>query len=74
MPKRFNITWRSGTYYVSVPNYRGGEVVDAALFDEAVKLLDALLGLEKGSGQAALEFVERHGGRVGSPSHPEVKP
>jgi hypothetical protein len=65
-PERFHITWRDGAYYVSVPNYRGGEVVDAALFDEAVKLLDALLGLEKGSGQAALEFVERHGGRVGS--------
>jgi hypothetical protein len=64
MPERFNITWRSGAYYVSVPNYSGGEVVDAALFDEAVKLLDALLGLEKGSGQAALEFVERHDGRV----------
>lgn len=27
---------------------------------EAVRLLDALLGLEKGSGEAAIAFVERH--------------
>ena len=32
---------------------------------EAVRLLDALLGLEKGSGAAALAFVERHNGAVG---------
>lgn len=30
---------------------------------EAVKLLDALLGLEKGSGEAALAFVEKHSAR-----------
>lgn len=27
---------------------------------EAIRLLDGLLGLEKGSGQAALAFIERH--------------
>jgi hypothetical protein len=37
-----------------------------AKLDEAVKLLDGLLGLEKGSGQAALEFIERYHAAVGS--------
>lgn len=32
---------------------------------KAVDLLDGLLGLEKGSGQAALEFVEQYRARVG---------
>lgn len=32
---------------------------------EAVRLLDALLGLEKGSGEAALAFIEAHASPVG---------
>jgi hypothetical protein len=32
---------------------------------KAVDLLDGLLGLEKGSGQAAFEFVEQYRARVG---------
>jgi hypothetical protein len=35
-------------------------------FPEAVTLLNALLGLEKGSGEAAAAFVERHADLVGN--------
>ena len=38
------------------------ETIDALVNDlaEAVRLLDALLGLEKGSGAAAFAFVNNH--------------
>ena len=39
MTERFKITWRDAHYYVSIPNYSGGEVVDAASFEELVKAL-----------------------------------
>jgi hypothetical protein len=40
-PSRFHITWRNGAYYVSIPNYRGGEVVPASIADDLVKALEA---------------------------------
>ncbi len=36
---RFKITWDKGAYYVSVPNYQGGEVVPVQAVD---RLLTAL--------------------------------
>lgn len=39
MPKRFKIIWHAGSYRVSIPNYEGGDVVDAASFDALVQAL-----------------------------------
>lgn len=36
---RFSVSWDKGAYYVSIPNYQGGEVVPG---DVADKLLAAL--------------------------------
>ena len=46
------------------------ETIDALVNDlaEAVRLLDALLGLEKGSGAAAFAFVNNHRPWKGTPS------
>lgn len=45
-PSRFTITWRDGNYYVSIPDYAGGEVVTgeafATLRAENEKLREAL--------------------------------
>lgn len=32
--QRFSITWRKGAYYVSIPEYQGGEVVFAEVHDK----------------------------------------
>ena len=40
-PSRFSITWKRGAYYVSIPNYQGGEVVRAEIVDALVKALEA---------------------------------
>jgi hypothetical protein len=42
MTERFKITWHDARYYVSSPNYHGGEVVDAASFDALVKALQEI--------------------------------
>lgn len=42
-PTRFNITWKAGRYLVSIPNYKGGDVVDADVADALVKALEAML-------------------------------
>lgn len=39
MNEPFDITWRDGAYYVSIPNYKGGTVVDASAFNALVKAL-----------------------------------
>lgn len=48
--KRFKIKYEKGAYYVSIPNYGGGEVVDALSADEmrealltSTTMLEALL-------------------------------
>jgi hypothetical protein len=41
-PKRFKIMYRNGAYYVSIPEYQGGEVVDASIADALVKALERL--------------------------------
>jgi hypothetical protein len=41
-PGRFTITWRDGAYYVSIPNYNGGEVVRAEIADELMIALSAI--------------------------------
>lgn len=38
-PTRFKITWSDGRYFVNIPNYNGGEVVDATIVDALVKVL-----------------------------------
>lgn len=43
-PTRFKITWSDGRYLVSIPNYNGGEVVDAAIADTLVQALEAANG------------------------------
>jgi hypothetical protein len=45
-PNRFHITWRNGAYYVSIPNYRGGEVVPASIADDLVKALEKIAAIE----------------------------
>lgn len=42
MVERFWIAWSIGSYRVSIPNYQGGEVVDAKSFDDLVKALEAI--------------------------------
>jgi hypothetical protein len=42
-PTRFRISWDKGAYYVSIPNYQGGEVVPASIADDLVKALEAML-------------------------------
>jgi hypothetical protein len=39
-PSRFRISWDNGAYYVSIPNYQGGEVVPASIADDLVKALE----------------------------------
>jgi hypothetical protein len=36
-PTSFEITWRDGAYYVSVPNYKGGTVYTAAEHDRLTR-------------------------------------
>ena len=42
-PTSFNITWKSGAYYVDVPNYQGGKVYTAEVVDALVAALHAAL-------------------------------
>lgn len=46
VPTRFKITWNRGAYYVSIPNYAGGEVVRAEAFDALVRALEEIQSLE----------------------------
>jgi hypothetical protein len=69
-PNRFRISWDGGAYHVSIPNYDGGEVVDAALFDEAVEIITGLIVLERGSGEKALAFLQRYNAAVGTTLKP----
>jgi hypothetical protein len=39
MPAKFRITWSDGRYFVSIPNYEGGEVVRS---DIAERMAEAL--------------------------------
>ena len=45
---RFRIAWRNGEYKVSIPNYEGGEVVEASAYDSSQatirELVEALEG------------------------------
>lgn len=52
-PNRFRIFWEDGDYYVSIPNYQGGEVVSAEVADKLQGRIDEL---EK-AGRAAAQFV-----------------
>jgi hypothetical protein len=36
-PTSFEITWRDGAYYVSIPNYKGGTVYTAAEHDRLTR-------------------------------------
>lgn len=61
--KRFKIIWRDGAYHVSIPNYEGGEVVDAAIHDrdqETIQRLQEQLKTERHAGRHSLwqELVE----------------
>jgi hypothetical protein len=40
-PAKFTITWEGGRYFVSIPNYKGGEVVPADLVEPLVEALRA---------------------------------
>lgn len=53
MFKRFRITWLEGRFFVSTPNYQGGEVVDAEAFDAAVKALEEIEDLGENGVTAA---------------------
>jgi hypothetical protein len=44
-PSRFRISWDKGAYYVSIPNYQGGEVVPASIADDLVKALEEALAV-----------------------------
>jgi predicted RNase H-like HicB family nuclease len=35
----FDITWRDGAYYVSVPNYKGGKVYESEYVDRLLAVL-----------------------------------
>lgn len=41
-PQRFKISYRDGAYFVSIPRYHGGEVVNAELYDSTRTQLAAL--------------------------------
>lgn len=43
MSERFSITWMNGAYYVSIPNYEGGEVVKAEAYDTLTTQRDMLV-------------------------------
>lgn len=36
----FHITWRDGAYYVSIPNYSGGDVVELADHEAQIAALE----------------------------------
>lgn len=42
---RFKITWDKGAYYVSVPNYQGGEVVPIQAVDRLLAALKPFVEL-----------------------------
>jgi enamine deaminase RidA (YjgF/YER057c/UK114 family) len=42
IPTRFHITWRDGRYFVSIPNYDGGEVVRADIADRMAAALEQI--------------------------------
>lgn len=57
---RFTITWRAGAYYVSIPNYQGGEVVRAEIADDLLAALTNLLeciDLAARNGETILPFA-----------------
>jgi hypothetical protein len=59
---RFNINWRNGAYYVSIPNYNGGEVVDAKYHDKVVARLGDVIraaGLHENYVNAIIEEVSK---------------
>jgi hypothetical protein len=60
-PVHFDDMAANAAFIVKAVNNHDQLTADLA---EAVRLLDALLGLEKGSGQAALAFIERINGAV----------
>lgn len=39
MPAKFRITWRDGAYFVSIPNYDGGEVVPVDIVERMAEAL-----------------------------------
>jgi hypothetical protein len=45
---RFSITWREGAYYVSVPEYDGGEVVTADEYDRLRAALEQIANANSG--------------------------
>ena len=40
--RRFTLSYEHGSYYVSIPNYKGGEVVPAEIADDLLEALDVL--------------------------------
>jgi hypothetical protein len=44
-PNRFRISWDGDAYYISIPNYHGGEVVPASIADDLVKALEECCNL-----------------------------
>lgn len=47
--RRFNITWREGRYTCSIPEYCGGEVVDAKAYDKSQEVIRGLVKAGKKS-------------------------
>ncbi len=77
MPARFTITWEDGRYFVSVPNYKGGEVVRADIAEQLAEALRALVEAKALSGVRDLvagwngenrpvPYKERHPARLGA--------
>jgi len=53
MNEPFVITWRDGAYYVSIPNYKGGTVIDASAFNALVRALEEIEDLGANGATAA---------------------
>jgi hypothetical protein len=82
-PTRFRISWDKGAYYVSIPNYQGGEVVPASISDDLVKALEMardaveysieVHGTDHGGMMlSTLNQIDRVLGRVKSPGGPDA--
>jgi hypothetical protein len=57
MPAKFRITWKDGRYFVSIPNYEGGEVVRADIAERMAEALEALVRINEEHNEAISQII-----------------
>jgi hypothetical protein len=57
MSEKFDITWRHGAYYVSIPKYTGGTVYTSEAYDRLTREHETLVkALEEIAGESGKKY------------------